>query len=139
MSKAVDRRAFLRLTGRVVVGSIVIYGSPALVMSRLSSPPSARAETAPAGYNPREHDWVFIVDTTKCIGCGRCVRACKEENNVPMEPDFNRTWIERYVQTSDGEWHVDSPDAGIHGFTSPEPFERFVGLEEVEAVVVQPP
>jgi Fe-S-cluster-containing dehydrogenase component len=120
VSKAVHRRKFLQLAGKVVVGSIVIYGSPSLVMSRLGRPSSASADTAPDGYDPRDHEWVFIVDTTKCIGCGRCVRACKQENNVPMEPEFTRTWIERYVQTVDGEWHVDSPEAGMHGFVSPE-------------------
>lgn len=58
----------------------------------------------------------FIVDSSKCIGCGLCVAACKEENRIPGETSYNRTWIERHVRTSDGKVHVDSPDAGIHGF-----------------------
>jgi Fe-S-cluster-containing dehydrogenase component len=113
----------------VVIGSIVIYGAPSLVMSRLGAPGTARADTAPPGYEPSGHEWVFIVDTTKCIGCGRCVRACKEENNVPADPHYTRTWIERYVQTAEGEWHVDSPHAGINGFTSPEANEAIKGLD----------
>jgi len=133
MSKGVPRRTFLGLAGRVVVGSIVIYGAPPLVMSRLGQPGTANADSAPRGYEPRKHEWVFIVDTTKCIGCGRCVRACKEENSVPMDPDYNRTWIERYVQTSDGEWHVDSPDAGINGFTSWEANSELEDLDITKA------
>ena len=52
----------------------------------------------------------------KCIGCGRCVYACKKENNVPEEPFFFRTWVERYIITVDGEVQVDSPEGGMNGF-----------------------
>jgi Fe-S-cluster-containing dehydrogenase component len=42
------------------------------------------------------------IDIDKCIGCGRCMAACKIENNVPAEPYFFRTWVERYVIKKDG-------------------------------------
>jgi ferredoxin len=42
----------------------------------------------------KNFDWAFIVDTTRCIGCGACVRACGIENKVPE--GYFRTWIERY-------------------------------------------
>ena len=38
-----------------------------------------------------------------CIGCGRCAEACKTENDVPREPFYFRTWIERYVIQTDGD------------------------------------
>jgi Fe-S-cluster-containing dehydrogenase component len=139
MSKPVRRRAFLKLAGRVVIGSIVIYGSPAAVLSKLgqpSEPRAAGADAGPPGYNPKAHEWVFIVDTARCIGCGRCVRACKEENRVPMDPRYTRTWIERYVQTEDGEMHVDSPDGGIHGFTSYEANREYAGQDITKAFFV---
>jgi len=129
MTRSMRRRAFLTLAGRVVVGSVVIYGAPAAVLSRLGGPSAASADSRPPDYNPKAHEWVFIVDTARCIGCGRCVRACKEENHVPMDPHYTRTWIERYVQTADGELHVDSPDAGINGFSSWEVNRQYAGQE----------
>lgn len=42
------------------------------------------------------------VQIDKCIGCGRCVEACKEENDVPPEPFYFRTWVERYVIRKSG-------------------------------------
>lgn len=56
------------------------------------------------------------VDVNKCIGCGRCAAACKVENDVPEEPHFFNTWIERYVIQTNGEVVVDSPNGGIDGF-----------------------
>lgn len=52
----------------------------------------------------------------KCIGCGRCVSGCKKENSVPKDPFFFRTWVERYIITTDGSVIVYSPNGGIDGF-----------------------
>ncbi len=61
--------------------------------------------------------YIFVVDTRKCIGCGRCVRACKIENDVPLEPYYFRTWVERYVWLKgEEEPKVDSPNGGFDGF-----------------------
>ena len=70
------------------------------------------------GYDPEKHNYVYLVDVSKCIGCGSCVRACERENNVP-EHHF-RTWIERYMVSRRGDVHVDSPNGGRDGF---EPME----------------
>ena len=48
-------------------------------------------------YDWRKHKWGFGVDATKCIGCLRCVEACKRENAVPGDAHHFRTWVERYV------------------------------------------
>jgi Fe-S-cluster-containing dehydrogenase component len=72
-----------------------------------------------AKYKPREHLYAMGLDADRCIGCGRCVDACKRENNVPEYPFFFRTWIERYVETDDGQIIVDSPNGGQDGFKAP--------------------
>jgi Fe-S-cluster-containing dehydrogenase component len=61
-----------------------------------------------------DHHWSIGIDVEKCIGCGRCVAACRAENDVPEE--LYRTWIERYVIMRDGQVHVDSPNGGEFGF-----------------------
>jgi Fe-S-cluster-containing dehydrogenase component len=78
--------------------------------------PTANAEPIAARYDPSAHRWGFVVDTDRCIGCGLCVVACKDENNVPRDPEYSRTWVERHTTTADGIVHVDSPEGGINGF-----------------------
>jgi len=67
-------------------------------------------------YDPTEHNYAMGIDIRRCIGCGRCAAACKNENDVPREPHFFRTWVERYVIPTEGEAIVDSPNGGIDGF-----------------------
>ena len=64
------------------------------------------AETA-THYDPSLHWYGMGIDSSKCIGCNRCVEACKAENDVPTEPYFFRTWIERYTIKSNGETTVE--------------------------------
>jgi Fe-S-cluster-containing dehydrogenase component len=82
---------------------------------------SAQGTEEAAPYNPKEHYYGMGIDVSKCIGCGRCADACKTENNVPREPFYFRTWIERYVVTTDGETIVSSPDGGVNGFPTTVP------------------
>ena len=58
-------------------------------------------------YDPTRHWYGMGVDVDKCIGCNRCVEACKAENGVPDEPFYFRTWIERYSVRADGETTVE--------------------------------
>ncbi|MBI3682505.1 MAG: 4Fe-4S dicluster domain-containing protein [Acidobacteria bacterium] len=76
----------------------------------------SKEESEPA-YNPAEHYYGMGIDPGLCIGCGRCAEACKAENDVPREPFYFRTWIERYVVQTSGETVVTSPDGGIAGFS----------------------
>ncbi|ADC65422.1 4Fe-4S ferredoxin iron-sulfur binding domain protein [Ferroglobus placidus DSM 10642] len=65
----------------------------------------------------KSEKYVYVIDSSRCIGCGSCVRACREENKVP-EGKY-RTWVERYVvYMNEGieEVYVESPEGGEHGF-----------------------
>jgi Fe-S-cluster-containing dehydrogenase component len=82
------------------------------------------APEAAASYRSANHWWGMWIDIEKCIGCGNCVRACKRENDVPDEPYYFRTWVERYhipqrdLARPKAEDHpiVDSPNGGMDGF-----------------------
>jgi Fe-S-cluster-containing dehydrogenase component len=76
--------------------------------------PLRTASGGQASYDPAGHWWGFLVDLTRCMGCGACVRTCKAENAVPN--GFYRTWVERYTILRDGRVEVDSPDGAINGF-----------------------
>jgi Fe-S-cluster-containing dehydrogenase component len=102
---AEDRRAFLHTCS---------LAAPLLLFALREAVVAWAGGEAP--YNPREHSYAMGVDVARCIGCGRCVEACKRENDVPPEPFYFRTWIERYVIKTDGETVVDSPDGGIASF-----------------------
>jgi Fe-S-cluster-containing dehydrogenase component len=85
-------------------------------------------EQAP-NYATADHWWAMTIDVDRCIGCGNCVRACKEENDVPREPLYFRTWVERYHVADGGIEHpqVDSPNGGHDGF--PEKFRAGDGAK----------
>ena len=74
-------------------------------------------EAAPE-YSIYDHWWAMAIDVELCIGCGGCVRACKKENDVPSEPYYFRTWVERYHLPEGDIEHpvVDSPNGGHDGF-----------------------
>ena len=83
-----------------------------------SAPPTTGAGKA-AGVNgsPARSGGAWYgmgIEVEKCIGCARCVEACKAENDVPAEPYFFRTWIERYSIKRDGEAVVESIGSRDH-------------------------
>ena len=103
------RRIFLRklFDGAAAAGAgvFMVYKQPALANLL-----AAEGETSEAA---EAHQYAFVVDINRCIGCGNCVKACSIENDVP-EGQF-RTWVERYVVTEEGV-HIDTPNGGMDGF-----------------------
>ena len=104
-----SRRAFLK---EAMGGTLATV----LPLSAFTVLTSEQARAAVADSKVR---WAFLVDTTKCIGCGLCVTACKTENEIPFDAPVTRPWVERYVVTKDGETHADSPMGARDGFTDP--------------------
>jgi Fe-S-cluster-containing dehydrogenase component len=107
MPKTYERREFL--------ADLVKFPCATLLLG-VSGPIKALAGEDDGDYRPTEHHYAMGIQIEKCIGCGKCVEACKIENDVPMEPYYFRTWIERYIIYADGEVSVDSPNGGMEGF-----------------------
>ncbi|MGE5246647.1 MAG: 4Fe-4S dicluster domain-containing protein [Betaproteobacteria bacterium] len=105
-----SRRSFLLQTGKL----LVLSGAASIAWEAVLN---GAPEQAP-NYTMTDHWWALMIDVEKCIGCGTCVRACKAENGVPLEPDYFRTWVERYVVNPEDMEHpsVDSPNGGYDGF-----------------------
>lgn len=102
----IDRRKFLKKglysTAGLLIGSLYLFGNGDKTKDILSY------------EDLLQYDWGYIIDTTRCIGCGSCVRACKVENFVP--DTFFRTWVERYEINKDEKVRVDSPNGAIESF-----------------------
>jgi len=113
---APSRRIFLRDISRGAACAGAVAGAMAAapaMMARAQTPAGGAAlpqrpdnpdggAFPSAGYDWNQHRWAFAVDATRCIGCLRCVEACKRENNVALDAHHFRTWVERYAYV-DGE------------------------------------
>jgi len=106
-----SRREFLGsgLSAAASVAIILILGDKDAATVEVDTP-----GLVPTTYDPTKHRYVYLIDVSKCIGCGACVRACARENNVP-DHHF-RTWIERYRISEDEIAAIDSPNGGKDGF-----------------------
>ena len=113
--KALSRRRFLKTLGRMPLVSAAVGALAANPLTTLLS--KALAST---GEETNGSLWGMGIQIDKCIGCGKCVEACKTENNVMDEPYFFRTWIERYIVHQDGHVTVESPNGGQDSFPPPD-------------------
>jgi Fe-S-cluster-containing dehydrogenase component len=98
------RRAFLRAAGAAVAGA----GAASMGSGKLLGANESDSETTSfptPDYDWTKHRWAYGIDATRCIGCLRCVEACKAENGVIKDAYHFRTWVERYVNI-EGEEHA---------------------------------
>ncbi len=101
----IGRRRFLKDLFALVLS----WGAAGGILKLLPS-------SALAKETVRNGKWYgFGVSVDRCIGCGRCMEACKTENDVPREPFYFRTWVERYVIRKDGETVVKAIEPGPEG------------------------
>lgn len=105
--EVIDRRLFLVKSSKYLLTGL-------LVPSTISMANTKIIEDKEKEYILSEHFHSYVIDTTKCIGCGTCVKSCQKENDVPDH--FYRTWVESYIHTFTGEEYVASPNGGKDGF-----------------------
>jgi len=103
--ETIKRRDFLAGSGLFVAG---------FIFAEKEKPPPGMV---PIPGIPAGARWGYLIDSTKCIGCGNCMRACRTENDVPEERW--RTWVERYLYIEKAgkvTVRVDSPEGGEKGY-----------------------
>jgi Fe-S-cluster-containing dehydrogenase component len=117
--KRISRREFIQQVGAAAGSTAILFLVAEETLADLAGTPKPAAE-----YDWTEHHYGYIIDTTKCIGCGRCVLACKTENKVP--DGYYRTWIERYHVLGNGAVEIDTPEGGAFGFKEKEGHENVI-------------
>lgn len=106
-----NKREFLKKGAIAFIPAAAVF--QVLMRQAVAEGPAAAAGSAGAagspipGYEPKDHWYGMGIEVEKCIGCNRCAEACKAENDVPPEPFFFRTWVERYTVKPSGKTEVE--------------------------------
>lgn len=109
------RRQFLRGAATFALGALSLTVLPGVLGDDQNEGAKQPSGKSPAKTKPL---YGFLVDTEKCVGSGKCLSACRVENDVP--DGYHRTWVERYVHFKDGRVQVDLvPETGYHGSNIP--------------------
>ena len=106
-----SRRDFLK-------GAIIFFPAAA-ALQHLASVCAAAGDAEKPAYDPKNHYYGMGVEIDKCIGCNRCVEACKTENKVPPESYYTRTWVERYSVLASRETVVETVSRSAENRSSP--------------------
>ncbi len=104
-----SRRQFLEGAMTLALGTIQLTILNAAAGDASAASPAVGVETAAA--TTQKPTYGFLIDSEKCIGSGKCLTACRIENDVPE--GYSRTWLERYVHYKDGTVQVENvPETG---------------------------
>ena len=107
-----DRRTFIKnVLNGAIAGSLLMV-IPAGAAEFVEQIPGMKEEK---GLFLEKKKFAFVVDITRCIGCGSCCVADKSEFKVP--DGHYRTWVERYIIDDHDQVYVDSPNGGLDGYT----------------------
>lgn len=117
---AQSRRLFFSKATTIAIGTISLTILPCTLggAEDEDNAKSSDKDQDLAGPSHEQPLFGFLVDTERCIGTGKCLMACRLENNVPE--GFSRTWVERYVHFKDETIQVDTvPETGYAGTEMP--------------------
>lgn len=97
---ALSRRAFLK-TATVAAGAAGVVAHSATSAHATGLVPESNPEEL-----AREHagDPAVLIDLTKCVGCARCVRACKLDNDLEWRQDQPATGPDAALASSN--WSI---------------------------------
>jgi Fe-S-cluster-containing dehydrogenase component len=135
------RRNFLRTAGKAAVAAAALVGGKSIGAQET---PAKTDTTSPVeGYDWNEHNWGYGIDAYRCIGCLRCVEACKTENGVAGDAHHFRTWVERYVYVEGEERarvdsHSDPDNIAASGSEKEYRFDNRYKDEKVEKAFFVP-
>jgi molybdopterin-containing oxidoreductase family iron-sulfur binding subunit len=92
MSK-INRRDFFKKIG--ALGIFITLNNFASKIRSVSNPilPNSVGTIYPESI--KGTNWGMLIDVGACVGCSRCLHACKLENNVPDAPS-NMHWIDLF-------------------------------------------
>jgi tetrathionate reductase subunit B len=104
------RRQFLKRVTSITFGSMTLTLFPTLASIAEDSKTRNKPDVDTTGPDVQAV-YGYLVDTERCVGTGKCLTACRMENDVP-EGNY-RTWVERYIHFKDGTVSVDLvPESG---------------------------
>jgi Fe-S-cluster-containing dehydrogenase component len=107
-----SRRLFLQKAVTITIGTMTLTLLPVPFEEGAAGAPGQNGASRSSAKRPPLFG--FLVDTEKCIGSGKCLLACRLENDVPE--GCHRTWVERYIHFKDGTVRVDAvPERGYSG------------------------
>ncbi len=95
----------LLLTKREFLKGLILFLPAGGLLAAVAEATGAKSEEKT--YDAASHFYGMGIEIDKCIGCSRCVEACKAENNVPKDMFHFRTWVERYKIRHDGDATVE--------------------------------